>query len=119
MDESYVEEEGYDYAGYEREGSAEGYDGFEGYDEGGLETGVADTNKGRNDSLGIHVVPLGGKYQCGLCHQFTHHGRQNVLDHVEAKHFPNPCGYQCNVCSGVYKTSRALYRHNLQHHRNK
>ena len=46
MDESYVEEEGYDYAGYEREGSAEGYDGFEGYDEGGLETGVADTNKG-------------------------------------------------------------------------
>ena len=74
---------------------------------------------GRNESHGIHVFSLSGKYQCGLCKQFTHRGRQNVLDHVEAKHLPNPCGYQCNVCSGVFRTSRALYRHNLCNHRNK
>jgi len=112
VEETYVDDDGYDYGGYE---GAQG----EGYGGNGLEAGVADTNKGRNDSLSIHVLSLGGKYQCALCQQFTHHGRQNVLDHVEAKHLPNPCGYKCNVCNGVYKTSRALYRHNLQHHRNK
>jgi len=120
MDDSHVEEDGYDYGGYEGGGQEDGFGVYEGYEshEGG--TSTADTNKGRNDSLLIHLVAgPGGKYQCGLCHQFTHHGRQNVLDHVEAKHFPNPCGYQCNLCQGVYKTSRALYRHNLQHHRNK
>ena len=53
MEESYVEEEGYDYAGYEGEGSAAGYDGFEGYDEGGLETGVADTNKGNQRFISL------------------------------------------------------------------
>jgi len=112
-EENYIDD-GLDYGSYQMDDQniENAYDGYENYPE-----ASAETYKGRNDWLSVHLVQVGGKYMCGLCKQFTHHGRQNVLDHVEAKHFPSPEGHTCNICNSVFKTTRALYRHNLQHHR--
>ena len=46
VEETYVDDDGYDYGGYEG-GQGEGYGGYEGYGGSGLDAGVADTNKGK------------------------------------------------------------------------
>jgi len=107
MEEGYVEEEGYDYAGYEGEGSASGYDGFEGYDEGGLETGVADTNKEfETESL---IQYANGQYECGMC------GKGFPLKitcrrHVQNVHSNNQ-KVLCHVCNKYMKNSGTLKAH--------
>jgi len=104
MDDSHVEEDGYDYGGYEGGGQEDGFGVYEGYEshEGG--TSTADTNKGPGD----FVVRLENCFSCGVCRK-EFRDQSNCRRHVREKHFVQD-KQLCPLCS------KMLYKRHLQEH---
>lgn len=110
-----VQEDGYDYEGYE-----EGYDDGS-YDTSGMQAGAADGNK---ESLEEHIksmvrplVQTNGSYsyQCSTC-QYTAKKRVAVISHIQSTHVDFP-GYNCVFCGNLSKTLNAFQQHKLKCHR--
>jgi len=107
MDDCHVEEDGYDYGGYEGGGQGDGFGVYEGYEshEGG--TSTADTNK---DCLAEGMIQYAnGQYQCAMC------GRGFPLKitcrrHVKSVHSDNQ-QVLCHICNKYMKNSGTLKAH--------
>ena len=59
-------------------------------------------------------------YRCSICQQFSHKWKDNVKNHVEAKHFNGAFVHTCNVCGdNNFTTKYSLQQHRSRVHRNK
>lgn len=54
---------------------------------------------------------------CGYCHQFSHKCKDNVRNHVEAKHFKGHFVHMCNVCGISCATKISLQTHRGKFHK--
>jgi len=95
-----VQEDGYDYEGYE-----EGYDDGS-YDTSGMQAGAADGNK--EDILRLMVSLGGGKWRCLACGFVSK--STNVKYHIESKHIESP-GHICQHCNNFFRSRNALNTH--------
>ena len=50
-------------------------------------------------------------YRCSICQTFSHASRYHVRNHVESKHFPGTTTYNCDYCSKMTNTRKALNNH--------
>ena len=71
----------------------------------------------REDFYQYLVDNMDGTFGCGLCNAVKpHKAKENILQHIESKHFPDMFSYPCPECSVVLGTKKALYRHKQNHH---
>ena len=60
---------------------------------------------------------LTNKLICTICRQFTHRCKENVRNHVEAKHFKGFFVHNCKMCGEPCPTKIALQTHRRIFHR--
>jgi len=60
---------------------------------------------------------VSAKLFCTICHQFSHKCKDNVRNHVEAKHFKGYFSHTCNVCGEVCVSKIALQTHRGKFHK--
>ena len=71
--------------------------------------------KGDRENLEQYILSAeDGTYICGICNQALKR-RDNILRHIESKHFPNLFTYQCNECPLTFGSKSALYTHKHKH----
>jgi len=104
-------------------GADESYDDYGSYDQEGYDgqmmdpnmAGGADGNKEltREDLLRYAVKDdLSARYFCSICRIFSHScSRQNVVDHIESKHFKGALAHFCDLCGQQCSTKNALKGH--------
>eukprot|EP00092_Neocalanus_flemingeri_P040222 GFUD01043811.1.p1 GENE.GFUD01043811.1~~GFUD01043811.1.p1 ORF type:complete len:336 (+),score=64.40 GFUD01043811.1:448-1455(+) len=108
LDQSYSENDGYDYQ-YEdayQDGSvvsAEPGGGFGGTT--GLES-LIQSKMSKNAE---------GEWQCNDCYK-TSKVKTNIFEHIEAAHVESP-GYECEICYKVYRTRNSFRKHKNVNHK--
>ena len=70
------------------------------------------------DELFAYVLEQNhGQHACGICYGFSHASKNNVRNHVEAKHYPNAFSYSCDYCGQQMKNKNCLNAHISRNHR--
>ena len=69
------------------------------------------------DDLLRYVLKDGGRYHCTLCNLFTHKWKDNVKNHVEAKHFNGAFVHTCDMCGLEFGTKYKLAQHRSKAHK--
>ena len=57
------------------------------------------------------------KWFYALCASFSHISKNNVINHVESKHFPGAIAHFCGICGTYCKTKNALQNHKTRIHK--
>lgn len=58
----------------------------------------------------------GRPYACDICgKEFVR--RDHVVNHLEAKHFPNSNAYGCVYCGDMFNTRNKMYKHVFKIHK--
>lgn len=71
----------------------------------------------REDFYQYLVDNMDGTFGCGLCNIIKpHKAKENIMQHIESKHFPDMFSYPCSECAVVLGTKKALYRHKQRYH---
>jgi len=126
-----VQEDGYDYEGYE-----EGYDDGS-YDTSGMQAGAADGNKGLaappvnpldflsngdgseltdwKEETQRRMVKGEGGWFCSDCN-YTSKVKNLLLSHVQSQHLPGFPGFKCGLCGAHSTTYSGLEKHTSRQH---
>lgn len=69
------------------------------------------------DDLMMYVRRDEGRYSCSICNTFSHKWKDNVKNHVEAKHFVGQFVHTCSLCGVEFGSKYRLQQHRSREHK--